>query len=251
MKKTDSGPLHGPARVLVVMDQPMLADIVRAALDHGVYAARVVRQGDEALAALDAWQPHLAVVDLDGGTSALVGRLGFEPGRDPYVPVLALTRRGDLQTTLAAFQSGVDDILTVPFAAEEFLARALVVTRRHYGQVVAWNPVIHLGELEIDLLNRRVRVGSRELQLTSLEQSLLYLLAANPGRLLTRADMVHNLWGDGDVVIDGTTVDRHIRALRAKLQDTPQRPRFIATVSGRGYRFIPPLSHHQHTSAAV
>jgi len=251
MKKTDSGPLHGPARVLVVMDQPMLADTVRAALDHGVYAARVARQGDEALAALDAWQPHLAVVDLDGGTSALVGRLGFEPGRDPYVPVLALTRRGDLQTTLAAFQSGVDDVLTVPFAAEEFLARALVVTRRHYGQVVAWNPVIHVGELEIDLLNRRVRVGPRELQLTTLEQSLLYLLAANPGRLVTRADIVTNLCGGGDVVVDSTAVDRHVRSLRAKLQDDPRQPRFIATVSGRGYRFVPPLSQDQRADAGA
>ncbi len=250
MEKAKSRPLQGPARVLVVMDQPMLADTVRAALDHGVYAARVARHGDEALAALDAWQPHLAVVDLDGGTSTLVGRLGFAPDHDPYVPVIALTRRGDLQTTLAAFASGVDDILTVPFAAEEFLARALVITRRHYGQVVAWNTVIHVGALEIDLLNRRVRVGSTELQLTALEQSLLYLLAANAGRLLTREDIASNLWG-GDVIVDSKAVDRHVHDLRAKLQDNPRRPRFIATVSGKGYRFVPPLSQDKRAAAAV
>lgn len=142
----------------------------------------------------------------------------------------------------------MDDILTVPFAAEEFLARALVVTRRHYGQVVAWNPILHVGELTIDLPQRRARVGTAELQLTAVEQSLLHLLAANPGRLLTREEILNNLW-DGGGVVESKAVDRHVRALRAKLQDNPRWPRFIATVSGNGYRFLPTISPDQHAGA--
>jgi len=82
----------------------------------------------------------------------------------------------------------------------------------------------------------------------ALEQSLLYLLAANAGRLLTREDIVNNLCGD--VIVDSKAVDRHVRDLRVESQDNP-RPQFIATVSGRGYRFVPPLSQDQRAAAAV
>jgi DNA-binding response OmpR family regulator len=86
-----------------------------------------------------------------------------------------------------------------------------------------------------------VRAGSTELHLTSLEQSLLYLLAANAGRLVTREQILDNLWGV-DYAAGSNVVDRHVRNLRTKLQDDWRRPRFIATVPGRGYRFLPALS---------
>ena len=132
----------------------------------------------------------------------------------------------------------MDDILTVPFSPEELVARILAVMRRTYREAVAFTPVLRLGELEIDILNRRVRAGGNELHLTSLEQSLLYLLAANAGRLLTRDEILDHLWGV-DYVAESNVVDRHIRNLRAKLQNDWRRPRYIATVPGRGYRFVP------------
>ena len=98
--------------------------------------------------------------------------------------------------------------------------------------------MLRLGELEIDILNRRVRAGGHELHLTSLEQSLLYLLAANAGRLLTRDEILDHLWGV-DYVAESNVVDRHVRNLRAKLQNDWHRPRYIASVPGRGYRFVP------------
>jgi DNA-binding response OmpR family regulator len=98
--------------------------------------------------------------------------------------------------------------------------------------------VLRVGELEIDILNRRVRAGTSELHLTSLEQSLLYLLAANAGRLLTRDEILDHLWGV-DYAAESNVVDRHVRNLRAKLQNDWRRPRYIATVPGRGYRFLP------------
>src|SRR5207244_10253333 len=98
-------------------------------------------------------------------------------------------------------------------------------------------PVIRLGELEIDILHRTVRSGASELHLTALEQSLLYLLAANAGRVVTREEILGALWG-ADYVVESNVVDRQVRNLRARLQDDWRRPRFIATVPGRGYRFV-------------
>ena len=154
------------------------------------------------------------------------------------MPLIALTRRGDLKTKLAAFEGGVDDILTVPFSPEEFVARTLAIMRRTYGETIAFTPVLRLGDLEIDILNRRVTAGHTELHLTAIEQSLLYLLAANAGRLLTRDEILDHLWGV-DYVAESNVVDRHIRNLRIKLQNHSRRPRYIATVAGRGYRFVP------------
>jgi DNA-binding response OmpR family regulator len=152
-------------------------------------------------------------------------------------PVIALTRRGDLKAKLAAFERGVDDIVTVPFSPEEFVARVFAIMRRSYRDALVFTPVLRLGDLEIDILNRRVRVGDNELHLTSLEQSLLYLLAANAGRLLTRDEILDYLWG-ADYVAESNIVDRHIRNLRVKLHDHSKRPRYIATIPGRGYRFL-------------
>jgi DNA-binding response OmpR family regulator len=132
----------------------------------------------------------------------------------------------------------VDDILTVPFSPEELVARILAIMRRTYREAVVFTPVLRLGELEIDILHRRVRAGGSELHLTSLEQSLLYLLAANAGRLLTRDEILDHLWGV-DYVAESNVVDRHVRNLRVKLQDDHRRPRYIATVPGCGYRFVP------------
>jgi DNA-binding response OmpR family regulator len=95
-----------------------------------------------------------------------------------------------------------------------------------------------VGELQIDILNRTVRVGDAELPLSPLELALLYLLAANPGRVLTREEILATLWGDDDTA-QTRLVDQYIRNLRARLQPDRRQPRFIATVPGRGYRFLP------------
>jgi len=135
----------------------------------------------------------------------------------------------------------VDDILTVPFSPEELLARAIVITRRATGSSVPLIPTIRLGEMEVDILGREVRTGSSVIHLSGIEQSLLYLLASRAGQLVTRDEILDAVWGT-DFVAESNIVDRHVRSLRIKLQDDYRRPRFIATVPGRGYRFIPTLS---------
>ena len=100
-----------------------------------------------------------------------------------------------------------------------------------------FTPLIRCGELEIDILHHRVRVEGHELHLTPLELSLLCLLATNAGRVLTRDEILDDLWG-GDYAAESNVVDRQVRKLRAKLQDDWRRPRYIATVPGKGYQFM-------------
>ena len=230
--------LRGPARALLVIDEPVLVGIVKLALNHGHYDPRVTPTMSEAVALLSGWRPHLVVLDMENEGSAILDRLADasrKAGGTP--PVIALTRRGDLKAKLAAFERGVDDILTVPFSPEEFVARVVAVMRRSYRDALVFTPVLRIADLEIDILNRHVRVGAHELHLTSLEHSLLYLLAANAGRLLTRDEILDYLWG-ADYVAESNVVDRHIRNLRVKLQTHSDRRRYIATVPGQGYRFL-------------
>jgi len=234
------GPAGGPARILLVLDRPAPVELVRLTLNHGRYAVRGVDVASQVERSLADWQPHLIVLDMDLDGPQLMAQLAAraEGGR---LPVIGLTRRGDLKTKLAAFDVGVDDILTIPFAPEELLARVIAVLRRSYSDAVTFTPVIRISELEIDILNRTVRAGSTQLHLTSLEQSLLYLLAANAGRVISREEILDTLWGT-DYVAESNVVDRQIRNLRARLQNDWRAPRFIATVPGRGYRFLPTVS---------
>ncbi len=234
-------PPRGPARVLVVLDRPMLVELIKMTLNHGVYSTRTATSANGVATALTEWQPHLAILDMDLDGAQIMTLLGATPVGGIRLPVIGLTRRGDLKTKLAAFEAGVDDILTVPFAPEELLARVIALVRRAYSDAVTFTPVIKLGELQIDILNRTVHSGTSELHLTSLEQSLLYLLAANAGRVVTREEILDTLWGV-DYVAESNVVDRQIRNLRARLQDDWRQPRFIATVPGRGYRFLPTLT---------
>ncbi len=232
-------PLSGSARVLVMVEQPLIVEVIKLTLNHGVYVTREAYDVTEATAVLGEWHPHLAVVDMDIGGGRLLEQMGGSgDGGGLRTPVLALTRRGDLKTKLAAFDQGVDDIMTIPFSPEELLARVLVITRRALGEAVSFNPVQRLGELEIDILQRLVRAGTSELHLTGLEQSLLYLLAARAGHVVTRDEILDALWGV-DYVSESNVVDRHVRNLRIKLQNHSRRPKYIATVPRRGYRFLP------------
>jgi DNA-binding response OmpR family regulator len=220
-----------------VIDQRVLADDVGLALNHGHCIIRVASTGEEATAAVAEWNPHLVVLDMDIERDETLQRFAAAT-LGGCLPVIALSQRGDLASKLLAFKQGVDDILTVPFSPEELVARVVAIMRRTYRDAAVFSPVLRLGDLEIDIMNRRVRAGDTELHLTSLEQSLLYLLAANAGRMLTRDEILDYLWG-ADYVAESNVVDRHIRNLRVKLQNDSRRPRYIVTVPGQGYRFVP------------
>jgi DNA-binding response OmpR family regulator len=231
-------------RALVMHDRPLVIDLIELTLNHGLYVVRAAGNLAEAEALLASWHPHMTVVDMDHDDStALLQRLGASNNlMRTATPVLGLTRRGDLQTKLKAFDLGVDDILTMPFSPEELLARSIVITRRASGTRQAIVPIIRLGEIELDIVKREVRAGQSVIHLSGIEQSLLYLLASRGGRVVSREDILDAIWGT-DFVAESNIVDRHIRTLRIKLQDDYRHPRFIATVRREGYRFIPTFSN--------
>jgi DNA-binding response OmpR family regulator len=157
-------PARGPARVLLVLQRPILIELIKLALNHGSYSTRAVASAAEVETAVAQWQPHLVVLDMDFDGPRIMTLLGTRPGGSGRLPVIGLTRRGDLKAKLAAFEAGADDILTAPFAPEELLARVSALVRRAYSDAVTFTPIITVGELEIDILKRTVRAGSSELQ---------------------------------------------------------------------------------------
>jgi two-component system KDP operon response regulator KdpE len=227
-----------PVQVLLLVDDRTLAQTIRFSLNHGQFLVEVAENPARAAESLSLRRPHLSILDMDGFNGETMRQLGYGDAGHERIPVIALTRRGDLKTKLDAFNQGCDDVVTVPFAPDELLARTLVVIRRSYGGQLNFTPLLKIGELEIDIMNRSVRIAGSELHLTSLQHSLLYLLAANAGQLLTRDQILDYLWGP-DYVAESNVVDRHVRDLRAQLQNSWRHPRYIATIPGQGYRFIP------------
>jgi DNA-binding response OmpR family regulator len=231
-------------RALVLHDRQLVVDLIELTLNHGLFVVRAAGNLADAETILAEWRPHMTVVDMDHDDStALLQRLGASNSMKRSVtPVLGLTRRGDLQTKLKAFDLGVDDILTTPFSPEELLARSIVISRRASGTDLPIVPTIKLGEIEIDIVTRQVRAGQTVVHLSGIEQSLLYLLASRGGRVVSREEVLDSIWGT-DFVAESNIVDRHVRSLRIKLQDDYRHPRFIATVAGLGYRFVPTFSN--------
>jgi DNA-binding response OmpR family regulator len=223
-------------RVLLVIGDKPLANTIDLTLRHGRYLRRITQTVDAAKAGIADWKPHLLIVDIDtenGGGIQLID----EARSNAPMGVIALTRRSDLRGKLDAFERGADDYIGIPFVPDDLVARSRAVIRRTHGSAGELVPRLRIGDLEIDVLNRKVLAGEHELHLTSLEQALLYLLAANAGSILTREQILDALWGT-DFVIESNVVDRHVRALRAKLQNDWHKPRYIETVPGTGYRFV-------------
>ncbi|HUY99153.1 MAG TPA: response regulator transcription factor [Thermomicrobiaceae bacterium] len=231
-------------RALVLHDRSLVVDLITLTLNHGVFAVRAASNLAEAEAILAEWSPNMSVVDMDHDDSTALLRLlgASNTMKRSGTPVLGLTRRGDLKTKLRAFDLGVDDILAMPFSPEELLARSIVISRRASGVDLPLIPVIKLGEIEVDIVNRVVRAGDSVVHLSGIEQSLLYLLASRGGRVVTREEILDAIWGT-DFVAESNIVDRHIRSLRIKLQNDYRHPRFIATIPGAGYRFVPTFSN--------
>jgi DNA-binding response OmpR family regulator len=211
-----------------------LGNLVSLTLQHGQYETQRSTNAEECQAILRDWDPHIAFIDLDRYEPfiEIVGR-GLTHG---HTPIMAFTRRRDTALKLRAYERGADDIVEVPFTLDEIVASPFALLRRAHGMTVTIVPKIKLDGLEVDLIEQRVRVGGRELQLTPIQQTLLYLLAANAGKALSREDLLTTIWG-GEFEIESNVVDRHIRELRVKLGDDWRTPKFIETVPGAGYRF--------------
>ncbi|MDF3292531.1 response regulator transcription factor [Streptomyces sp. RB6PN23] len=228
---------HNTARrILVVDDDPTVAEIVAGYLDRAGFAVERAADGHTAVARAAATRPDLVVLDL-----MLPGIDGLEVCRrireQGPVPVVMLTARGDEDDRILGLEIGADDYVTKPFSPRELVLRVESVLRR-VGAPTAPGPWLLSGPLALDPAARRATRGGAELALTIREFDLLAFFLRHPGRVLGREELMHRVWGweFGDL----STVTVHVRRLREKIEDDPARPRLISTVWGVGYRFDPP-----------
>jgi len=217
------------------MSDAALGSAARFALTHGSYIVRTVTTMSDAADLLGDWDPDLALVDLDV-ESGRGPDLFSGPGLRRRVPLIAVTRNGQLDVKLRAFDRGVDDLLNIPFLPEELVARAQALIRRTYEEGIELIAAVRFGEIEVDILARTVSIGERRVDLSPLEHGLFWVLASNAGRTVSKQRIEELLWGSA-LGTSSNVVEQYVRRLRRKLGDTAAKPTWIETVRGRGYRF--------------
>jgi len=224
--------LLGAPRVTVHTIDPAVASFV----ERAVTEQRAVVTIEAQRRRLDGTPPHVAIVDLKSPNATEILRLYTQDGA--RIPVIALTRTGgDLQTQLAAFANGADDVIGLPVEPAELSARVRALLRRTYGERAAYVPAVTVGDLEIDVVENRVRSGGLDRDLTSTEQAILFVLASKVGRVVSREQIRRAVWGTTGAP-PSNIVDRHVRSLRSKLGDSWREPRYIETVRQQGYRLL-------------
>jgi DNA-binding response OmpR family regulator len=220
--------------VLVVDDETRIVELVRDYLEHAGFDVLTAGSGNTAVDLARRERPDLIVLDL-----GLPGLDGLEVTRalrrDSAVPIIMLTARDDELDKLLGLELGADDYLTKPFSPRELVARVRAVLRRTEPPA-APSDVIRFGELVIDLPRMRTEVAGRLVDLTATEFRLLATLAASPGRIFTRAQLLDVVRGV-DFESYERAIDSHIKNLRRKLEPDPRQPRYVLTVYGVGYRF--------------
>ncbi len=229
---------HARGSVLVVDDEPTIAEVVSRYLERAGYRTQVAGDGVQALAAVASDRPDLVVLDLmlPGIDGLEVMRRMREQGSDPIATIL-LTAKGEESDRVVGLRLGADDYVVKPFSPAELVARVDAVLRRVDTTPDRAQP-LHCSDLTIDPTSRRVHVRGEEVQLTQREFDVLLFLARHPGQVFSRNHLMDAIW-QYSFYTDTSTVTVHIRRLRAKIELDPAQPRHIETVWGVGYRFAP------------
>lgn len=220
-------------RILVVEDEPDIAEVLQFNLERAGYSVLLERRGDTALEAIRRRPPDLLVLDL-----MLPGLDGLEVARllkrDPAtasVPIVMLTAKGEELDRIVGLELGADDYIAKPFSPREVVLRIRAVLRRRAGEESA-PTLLEVGRIRLDPAAHRAEVRGTDIVLTATEFRLLKLLMERSGRVQTRAQLLTDVWGYAEDV-DSRTVDTHVRRLRHKLGSEADR---IETVIGVGYR---------------
>jgi len=225
---------RGSHKILVVDDEPTIVNTVRTYLDKEGYTVYTAFDGPAALKAARVFRPDLIVLDI-----MLPGMDGIEVLRclrqESDVYVLMLTARADELDKIVGLTVGADDYLTKPFSPRELVARVKAILRRGRGAGPS-DLALTFRRLRIAPDARRVWKDDEPIELTSIEFELLHALARHRGRVLSREQLIEQVWGY-DYYGDERVVDVHIGRLRKKVEDDPANPTLIVTVRGAGYRF--------------
>lgn len=228
-------------RILVVDDEITLVNTVRAYLEQEGYTVRTALDGPAAVREARAFRPDLVVLDimLPGLDGLEVLRQIRQETRDAQLRdayVIMLTAKAEETDKIVGLTMGADDYMTKPFSPRELVARVKAALRRFGGPGVAVQNELVFQRLRVDVDGRLAWKDEQQLDLTPIEFDLLHVLARNPGRALSREQLMEQVWGY-DYYGDDRVVDVHIGRLRKKIEDDPARPGLIATVWGAGYRF--------------
>ena len=224
-------------RVLIVEDEPAIRQFLRLALsgDGGaVYEAGTISAG---LTEAAERRPDLVILDLglpDGDGSEFIR--AYRDWSD--APLLVLSARSQEADKVGALEAGADDYLVKPFGVAELLARVHALLRRYTARDANREPLIHFGEIELDLARRAVSRAGAAVKLTPIEFRLLVYLATHPDRVLTQRQILHEVWGPGHAE-DSHYLRIYVGRLRRKLEADSARPRHLLTETGVGYRFAP------------
>jgi two-component system, OmpR family, KDP operon response regulator KdpE len=230
-------------RVLVVDDEPQILRALRINLRARDYEVSTAATGTEALDVAAKHPPDLVVLDLGlpglDGLDVIEGLRGWT-----NVPIIVLSGRADSTDKVEALDAGADDYVTKPFGMEELLARMRAAARRAAGSQES-TPQMRLGDLMVDLAAKRISRSSADgtgpagdVHLTPTEWHLLEVLLRNPGKLLTRRQLLTEVWGPGYEDAAGN-LRLYMTQLRRKLEPDPPRPRWLITEPGMGYRYQP------------
>lgn len=225
-------------QILVVEDEPSIAEVVDLYLKRAGYQVKVVHDGQQALETLEDTLPDLVVLDL-----MLPGLDGFSITRwlrdRSDLPIIILTARREESDRIAGLEMGADDYVVKPFSPQELVSRVRAVLRRTRGKDEENEsaPLV-FKDLLIDPRARTVEVRGVETSFTAKEFDLLYYLARNINQVFTRSQLLDKIWGGADY-IDASTVTVHIRRLREKIEAEPSNPQHLLTVWGVGYKFEP------------
>lgn len=225
-------------KILIVEDEPSIAEVVSLYLRRAGYRVHVVEDGQQALAALEQNLPDMVVLDL------MLPKLdGFSLTRwirdRSDIPIIMLTARREESDRIAGLEMGADDYVVKPFSPQELVSRVRAVLRRTRGMDIDEDgSPLTFKDLVIDPRARTVMVRGTGITLTAKEFDLLYLFAKNPRQVFTRNQLLEKIWG-GTEYIDASTVTVHIRRLREKIEADPSNPKFLLTVWGVGYKFEP------------
>jgi two-component system, OmpR family, KDP operon response regulator KdpE len=222
-------------RVLVIDDEPPIRKLLRMGLSSQGYEVLEAPNGKAGLEQL-ANGPDLVILDLGLPDMQGLELLRTIRLRNEGVPIVVLSSRGDEAGKVEALDLGADDYVTKPFGMEELLARMRAAIR-HQLQVHGERPVFHVGELSVDLVRRIVKVGEEEVKLSPKEYDLLRLLVQHAGKVLTHRFLLHELW---DELTDAQYLRVYVRQLRQKIEKNPERPEYILTETGIGYRLRAP-----------
>jgi DNA-binding response OmpR family regulator len=222
--------------VLVVDDEPTIAEVVARYLRRAGYETRVAEDGTAALAATRERRPDLVVLDIMlPGIDGLEVMRRLHAGPRPVPAIILLTARGEESDRITGLSLGADDYVVKPFSPGELVARVDAVLRRLPVSSGGEAP-LRAGGVTIDLAAHRVLRDGDEIALTQREFELLAFLARHAGRAFSREELMERVWRFS-FYTDTSTVTVHVRRLRAKLEADPESPRLIETVWGVGYRF--------------